>query len=221
MRARMGQYAGHASWAVWGQALPSEDQFVGPERKLHRHLRLPDDAETDRLLHDRAVLVGLNPGNAASQLHMLLGDWYAFHCGQDQIPAGYRYSNDHLIAEACRGTGLWGAFMTDLFPTLAQSASGKVADQVRDDPAWARRSVSAFVREVEQLGAEDPPVLVCFGAQVANYARAYLPPYLIDRVVGVTHYSASAAGKHRHDARRYRELVHRQLAGHSISQKLL
>lgn len=221
MRARMSQYAGHASWAVWGRPDPDEDQFIGPERKLQTTLRLPDGAETDGQLHGRVVLLGLNPGNAAARLHAQLGDWYAFHCGSDQIPVGFRYSNDHLVAEACRDTGLWGCYMTDLFPALIDSSSDSVADQVRADPRWAKEAVALLKDELATLQAPEPPLLVCFGAQTFGHARTFLDGYPADRVVGVTHYSASAAGKHGHDARRYRELVHTVLAAHPLASSLL
>lgn len=220
MRARMQQYAGHASWAVWGRAVPAPDQFATGDSS-QANLQLPADDGTDALLHGRAVLLGLNPGNAAQRLHQLLGDWYAFHSGSDRIPAGFRYSNDHLIAEACRDTGLWGAYMTDLFPTLVESASGEVAEQVRTDPRWVRRSISAFSAELEELAVPQPPVLVCFGDRVLGYARAFLTSYPADRIVGVTHYSGAAAGKHRHDARLYRELFHAALDAHPFARTLL
>ena len=111
--------------------------------------------------------------------------------------------------------------MTDLFPTVVESVSGEVAEQVREDPDWVQRSISALTAELEQLAVPEQPLLVCFGGQVFKYARALLSSYPADRIVGVTHYSGAAAGKHGHDAQRYRELVHASLAAHPLAKTFI
>lgn len=196
------KYADHASWAVWGVLSPN-DPFTAAS-----DLNLP--AVTPQLLQilrRDIVLLGLNPGNAHTA-----GTWEAFHgAGRSQM---------HRVAEALRGTRVWGAYMTDLFPRIIESDSA-VVDELVKDPAVVRQNIEGFLQELADLGAT-APVICCFGSRTADHARTFLTgssriTERSYRVVKLDHYSGSNRKLNRakqlglSTEAYYRQLVHETL----------
>lgn len=181
------------SWAVWRD--PESGQFSKTS-----DVSYPGDDVARKHAHARVIILAMNPGNDQSR-----GNWSNFHHSWT--------SRDQLLAEACRGTGLAGALMTDLF-----------YDQFESDSAALNVSGAAagVARLLEIVGAsgETDPLIVCLGGRtyegmqngLAELRKSQVVP-VPDEVsfVKVTHYSGSAAGKHKHDPQRYRSIVHEEL----------
>jgi hypothetical protein len=201
----MRPFATHASWAVWG---PLDRDPAEPFTRAS-DIGFPEvrDADLEPLLTRRAVFVGLNPGNGFAPDR---GPWANWHHGPR--------SNDHLIAEALRGTPLWGSYMTDLVQTI-ESDSAVIAAALAVDPAVVHDGVLRLLDQLHRLGSDGRQVaLVCFGALVHRSVLAHAG--LLEDELGiearhihrVLHYSGSASAYHRGDPGRYRELVHQTLA---------
>lgn len=175
------------SWAVWKK----------PEGAIYTKesdVKYPGDDVARTHAHARAILLALNPGNDRDR-----GDWSNFHHSWA--------SRDQLLAEACRGTGLWGSLMTDLYNDQFQSNSSKVLSEKEQ----SGRAVERLLNMVALTG-EEAPLVICLGGKTFRGVKEGLdtlgasPTAL--RYIQTTHYSGAAAGKHKHDPGTYRELVH-------------
>ncbi|WP_121254800.1 hypothetical protein [Nocardioides ferulae] len=215
----MAAYADSSSWAVWGP-----DPHPRAEFTKDSDLSFPPDHVAHGLVHADVLLVALNPGIAAAG-HVRT-PWHNFH-------AGPRH-RDHSLAEACRGTRLWGAYMTDVHPDITEGDSTRVstgADLVR-------AAVESLARQIELLGARDP-VIVALGhssdpspRNASTYRRLMNHVDVLaqvgvtpERIVGVYHYSPTAVGHYKHEPgerveQRYRAHVHRRLAEAGLAELL-
>jgi len=185
------------SWAVWKE--PGRDGFSRTS-----DVSFPDEAIAREHAHARVIILGMNPGDDTQR-----GDWSNFHHSWT--------SRDQLLAEACRGTRLWGALMTDLYSDQYQSKSELL------DSSASRASVGvARLLELIKVSREDDPLVVCLGWKtydgVARGLKALVlnadetrqaAPHLT--VVRATHYSGAAAGKHKNDPKEYRRLLHEEI----------
>ena len=186
---RMSAFHASASWAVWGSARPSEPFTRNSD------ISLPPEAH--EVVHGRAILVGLNPGNAAAARPM--SGWANFHAGPKH--------NDHLIAEAFRATPYWGAYMTDLHRQIESNSS-----LVRPGHDVVAGDVQSLFEQLRLL--EPDPLLICFGADTftrltrhATWLATKLGLEQI-RTLRILHYSGVAAGHHKNRPETYRALVH-------------
>lgn len=146
-----------ASWAVWGAATQTEPFDDRSD------LCLPVGPALDDVLHARDVLVGLNQSSVARD-----------SAGRPVSPAGASvpwanfhtsaFHNDHFLAEAFRGTEVWGAYMTDLHEQR-ESDIRKVHEHNID------AEISSLISQMHLLGAtgEAAPRIICFG--VKSYRR--------------------------------------------------
>lgn len=194
MLTTMSSYRHTASWAVWGAVAP-EEPFTSAS-----DLGFPvDDPDLPSALHGNVVMVALNPGNAAAT--WTPDDaWVNFH-------GGARH-NDHLLAEAFRGTPAWGGYLADLHPTIVESNSTLVtprAELVAD-------AVRSLAEQILLLGNRDPQI-VCIGrgshtrlADHLQLLRDALGNPDLD-LVCIPHYSGANNGVHGGDPARYRALV--------------
>lgn len=179
--ARMNDYATTASWAVW-----HDDDITFPDSPAG--------------LHNDAVLIAGNPGNAAHDAAR--PPWMNFHTG--------RLHNDHFLAAALRGTPLWGGYMTDLYSQVTSRP-----DDVDRSPAMTCHAANHLAKQLERLGARDP-LLVLIGLhafQLASEpyrstiaAAVHVTPGEL-RWIHVPHFSRSNAGTHRGRPDVYREAV--------------
>jgi hypothetical protein len=198
---RMSPYADHGSWAVWGplgrnpaQPFTATSDISFPELA---------DGGLDRLLpflNTRAVIVGLNPGNAYDPGR---APWDGHHYGGR--------SNDHLSAEAFRDTPYWGSYLTDLF-RIVESDSRVLDATLAADAIAVSTGITQWIAEVQDLQA-DNPVIICIGVdsftQLMAHADRLGDELAIrpERIVRILHYSATAAGHHRNDPAIYRRKV--------------
>lgn len=202
---RMAPFSRHGSWAIWGALDRDPSEPFTRASDIGFPAAETDDLEP--LLTRRAVFVGLNPGDGFDPDG---GPWANWHRGAR--------SNDHLIAEALRGTPLWGSYMTDLLQTI-DSDSAVIATALAADPLVAHDGVRRLIRQLRELGSdEQPPALVCFGALVHRSLLAHAA-LLEDelgvapgRILRVLHYSGTASAYHRSEPALYRALVHESLA---------
>lgn len=214
----MRDYADSSSWAIWGSAHPTAEFTRASD------LAFPPEADVAHLVHSQVLLVALNPGISAPS-HVRT-PWHNFH-------AGPRH-NDHHLAEACRGTRMWGAYMTDVHPDITESDSTKVTNTAD----LVRSSVASLAHQIELLGSQDP-VIVALGHSkdpspdnASTYRRLMNNVDLLeqvgvraDRVVGVYHYSATAQAHYKREpgatpCQRYRSHVHGRLAAAGLDHLL-
>ncbi|SFS11387.1 hypothetical protein SAMN04487783_1564 [Agrococcus baldri] len=185
-------YRHEASWAVW-KTDDAGDVVGDPE--------FPLEAATEAA-HGRAMIVALNPGGIPSAEHPVTPDWSNFHSPNSR-------HNDIFLAHAFVGTPFWGAYMTDLHPQLVEPNS----TLVRPEQEEALRSVQSLIAQARLL--QSVGTIICLGGKSLRSISAYAD--LIERetgirsIVGVPHYSRSNANVHKHDAERYRRLVHEAL----------
>ncbi|MEB0001675.1 hypothetical protein QN357_01820 [Cryobacterium sp. RTC2.1] len=191
----MSDYRREASWAVW--ELDASGALTGTAS-------FPND-QARATMHGRAMVVSLNPGtDRVRETAATTPDWANFH-----NPA--RKHNDIFLAEAFVGTPLWGSYMTDLHPAIAESDSRLV----RSKPDEILLAVRSLIRQAEILGAVES--IVCVGGK--TYQSVARHAALIEQELGLTtdsvkrmpHYSRANAKIHRHDPEAYRSLVHASL----------
>jgi hypothetical protein len=188
---RMADHASTDSWAVWeidNGALTGEQSF-------------PSATALDDV-HGRAVIVALNPGGTESDLANR-PRWSNFHASTGH--------NDIFLAHAFRGTPYWGAYMTDLHPSIWQSDSALV----RPESYLVQLAVEDLMEKVNKLAAVE--TIVCIGGrcyrEVSRRANRIERQTGIspDSILRITHYSGSASGKHGNSTSVYRALVHQEL----------
>ena len=186
---RMSGYRRKASWAVWKLdetgALADDPQF-------------PIDSARENA-HGRAMVVSLNPASAlATEDVDETPDWSNFHSTRKK-------HNDLFLAAALVGTPLWGAYMTDLHPTIVESNSGRVRP-MRENVESAVRSLVDQAKLLGEVGT-----IVCVGSKTYASVRrheAMIQAELGDiSIVRIPHYSRANAGGHKHDVSCYRALV--------------
>jgi hypothetical protein len=188
--ALMEPYRRITSWAVW--------DVVRPTAAFSRHSRLilpAADPELGSVLRSDVVLLGLNPGNAA---HHQTDDYLVFHTGPRH--------NDHLIAEAFRGTAYWGSYMTDLY-TQIESRSAFVRDQPTD--------IDSVLNQIAILNSGEPVQIITFGGRafraLEKHSKRLASTGLVRGIARVPHYSGSNNGQHKGDPAIYREVVRQVL----------
>ncbi|WP_200331210.1 hypothetical protein [Leucobacter sp. L43] len=190
--AKMADHTSIDSWAVW--ELDDSGELTG-KQTFPTANALED-------VHGRAIIVALNPGGTETGLANR-PKWSNFHA-----PAGH---NDIFLAHAFRGTPYWGAYMTDLHPSIWQSNSALV----RPESELVQLAVEDLIAKVNQLA--DVDTIVCIGGhcyrEVSRRAKLIESQTGIspESILRITHYSGSASGKHRNSASVYRELVHQEL----------
>ncbi|MBM7050650.1 hypothetical protein [Rothia sp. ZJ1223] len=170
----------YCSWAVWAEQDVSGNWYLPPDFDRASALEFPvhqPDAEFPRelvqQLHTRAIFVGLAPGESGLRRVAGVDDWLPFHA-----PGR---SRDDRVAEALRGTPLWGSFMTDLLPLIHRDKSLLLSGWLKDprNTAEITENFAAWEWLVQQIGAltnesnRTPPIL-CFGAQTYAYAQLFL-----------------------------------------------
>jgi hypothetical protein len=194
--ATMRAYRKTASWAVWGAVRPTAP-FARDSQ-----LGLPvADPELSRVLRSDVVLLGLNPGNAAhDRARDAMGDYVNFHTGPKH--------NDHLIAEAFRGTPYWGSYMTDLYAQI-ESRSALVKDVPTD--------IDAVLTQIATLNNGEPVHIIAFGARtfeaLGKHSKRLVSAGLVCDISKIPHYSGSNNGQHKGSPGLYRELVREALSG--------
>jgi hypothetical protein len=167
----------------------------------HSRLSFPaTDPDVGSVLRSDVVLLGLNPGNAAKirpdgdPRH----DYLNFHTGPKH--------NDHLIAEAFRGTDYWGSYMTDLYKVI-ESKSALVKDEPTD--------VEDLISQIRTLNEGGPVEVIAFGARTFDALKKHPKTLdssgLVKGIRQIPHYSGANNGKHKADPTLYRELVHHAL----------
>lgn len=155
------------------------------------------------MLRSDVVLLGLNPGNAAKdRIDEDPGhDYLNFHTGPKH--------NDHLIAEAFRGTEYWGSYMTDLYKEI-ESKSALVKDVPTD--------IEDIMSQINTLNEGEPVVVIAFGGRTFDalnkHARRLDASGLVQSIKQIPHYSGSNNGKHKGSPTIYRALVHEALGLH-------
>lgn len=180
------------SWAVWKE--PSSGGF-----SKFSDVSFPGETVARERAHARVIVLAMNPGNDQSR-----GDWSNFHHSW--------VSRDQLLAEACRDTGLEGSLMTDLYFDQFQSDSSML--EVSGAGVGAER-----ILDIIRLSEEPDPLIVCLGGKTYKGFRDGLEELRLtgrdvpEKVscVRVTHYSGSAAGKHKHQPELYRSIVHAEI----------
>lgn len=182
------------SWAVWGD--PGD---AGHNKSSD--VSFPGQDVARKHAHARAIILAMNPGDDRER-----GNWSNFHHSWK--------SRDQLLAEACRGTGLEGALMTDLFFDQFQSKSKSL------DESGCAVGVRRILDIIEASGEEDPLIL-CLGGKTFKGFKKGLKELRKDGQLDVpakvsfvqaTHYSGSAGGKHKHSPKLYRQLAHEKIA---------
>lgn len=205
----MRDYADGSSWAIWGTPNPTAEFTRSSD------IAFPPEADVAHLVHPQVLLVALNPG-IASDTHVR-SPWHNFH-------AGSRH-NDHHLAEACRGTRMWGGYMTDVHPDISEGNSTKVTNTTD----LVRGAVASLAHQVELLGADDP-VIIALGHSkdpspynasthrrlMSNIDLLQQVGVRVERVVGVYHYSPTAVAHYKREpgdtpCQRYRSHVHARL----------
>ena len=188
----MDEYRREGSWAVW-----ELDTFG----KLTGTVSFPM-YQARAAMHGRTMVVSLNPGtDRVSETAATTPDWANFH-----NPASKH--NDIFLAEALFGTPLWGSYMTDLHPTIAESDSRLV----RSKPDEIQIAVRSLIRQAQLLATVES--IVCVGGKSYESVARHL--VLIEQELGIPaesviripHYSRANAKIHGHDSKQYRSLVH-------------
>lgn len=186
---KMDRYRHEASWAVW--RTDAAGQITGDAE-------FSEDMATSAA-HGRAMVVALNPGGTAPAEGPVTPDWSNFHSPHPR-------HNDIFLAHAFVGTRFWGAYMADLHPNLVESNSALV----RAQREVILLSVQSLIEQASLLGSVD--TILCLGAKshrsISRHARLVEDETGVRSIIRVPHYSRSNAGVHKHDAERYRSLVH-------------
>lgn len=214
--ARMSRHSDTASWAVWGPEPTPRREFTRTS-----DLSFPDEETAGPVVHGDVVLVALNPGRPAAGHRRT--PWHTFHAG-----ARHR---DHSLAEACRGTRLWGGYMTDVHADIVDSDSTKVTTE----RSAVRAAVDRLAAQIHELGSSDPVIIALghsrrdpssprttYGRLLANMDLLESAGVRPERLVGVIHYSPTAVSHYgdlpgERAEQRYREHVHRRLHDAGLS----
>lgn len=190
------------SWAVWKK--PDSGRFSKTS-----DVSYPGDTVAREHAHARVIILAMNPGNDTTR-----GDWSNFHHAW--------ISRDQLLAEACRDTGLQGALMTDLYYDQFESDSKAL------NVSAAAAGVARLL-DIIEASEETDPLILCLGAttykglhdglaELRESEAVHIPDKF--SFVKVTHYSGSAAGKHKHNPQLYRSIVHEEVAAAGFSERL-
>jgi len=190
----MSAYKRVASWAVW------ETSAVG---EIAETATFPLQQARD-MVHGRAMIISLNPGSDRTAETEATPDWSNFH-------SPLAKHNDLFLARAFLDTKLWGAYMADLHPGLAQSDSREV--RLRSDVL--NDLLDSLIQQAKLLGQVE--MIVAVGKASYTAIGRHWP--LIERelgtrtrLIGIPHYSRANARVHGQDAGRYRQQVVTQLA---------
>lgn len=143
------------SWAFWNipagdlsdkDAKTIEDLFKDSYQENHFPSEmLPTNLE-DYLQQTKAVIVGMNPGNAAA--NQSNESFLNFH--------GQKKSADYRLAAALYNTDLWGTFMTDLSTVIESDSTNVELDQ---------KNVAALEKHLDELGIPEDAVLIALGGK--------------------------------------------------------
>lgn len=189
---RMNRYSPEASWAVWERT---------PEGSLTGLATFPRDAATQ--LNPEAIFVSLNPARAGvGPGPDQAPDWANFHSANPK-------HNDIFLAHALVDTRFWGAYMTDLHPTIHESNSGKVKPTAEE--------IAEAVRTLVEQALELQEVRTVIGVGAVSYRTLLRHSPTIEsaipgvEILGIPHYSRANARVHRHKPDLYREIVHSRL----------
>lgn len=162
------------SWAVWAEPDNEQGWRIPDTFDRESTLSFPEvSAELAAVLHTDCVFLGTTPGESAFDRQAGRDDWMPFHV--------VGRSRDDRVAEALRDTGLWGAFMTDLFPLLHIDKSVLVSGWLKDSTnlPHIKQNFAGFEWLLKQVGAiqegsNKTPLLLCFGAQTHKFAQLFL-----------------------------------------------
>lgn len=189
---RMRRHSSHASWAVWERT--AEGHLTGEST-------FPEDAAHS--LNPRAVLVSLNPARAGVHTEPgMESSWANFHSANPK-------HNDIFLAHALVDTRFWGAYMTDLHPTIHESNSGRVRPTAEE--------IAEAVRALVEQALELQEVRTLIGVGAVSYRTLLRHSPTIESAIpgveirGIPHYSRANARVHRHKPDLYREIVHSRL----------
>lgn len=174
-------YGACSSWAVWDQGACEHLRFQpaavkAPDFWLNRAVAklngVSSQAELDALgwsLNPNVVMVGLNFAERDEQTQVATAGLkhHAFH-------EETTLTSDQRLRDACCGTRLWGAYLTDLVKfvdgqlTPVRSSKAKPIKKRLRDEEFRNMQIQGLIDEINTLGVHDPTI-IALGNDVHTY----------------------------------------------------
>lgn len=146
------KYGDIASWAVWEKAGGKPKSNMG-KMDIFDPQKNPSLLST---LKNNIIMTGLN----FSRPLIPTVPFKNFH---DVSP----YENDFKIRHAFENTQFYGAYMTDVIKNMEIKSAHDVRKYLKENPDIVRENMSAFRKELSDLGAQEP-ILLAFGVDAYN-----------------------------------------------------